>query len=210
MTISNKKRFEILRRDGFKCTYCGAVGPTVELEVDHIVPRSKGGNDEDGNLTTSCFACNRGKSDMPVLPRDSTENEKTITELLFKLLGDTILADDLLDEDEKSFVQGLNKYGRKAIEDCFNSFPVEVVCLTLIGYRERVSLAGDGTEIPDLETITSILQNLCKTVERNWSTIEPSRIIFGLEDAEHDSMCRTYYDLSEKYEMTPKQQHSND
>ncbi|MEK0338211.1 MAG: HNH endonuclease, partial [Nitrosopumilus sp.] len=61
MSISNKLRFEIFKRDEFTCQYCGRKSPEVILEVDHIIPKSKDGTDEKENLTTSCFECNRGK-----------------------------------------------------------------------------------------------------------------------------------------------------
>ena len=56
-------RHKILNRDQFTCQNCGARAPTVELEVDHKIPVSKGGTDEESNLTTLCKDCNRGKSD---------------------------------------------------------------------------------------------------------------------------------------------------
>lgn len=61
--LSKKLRFEIFKRDNFSCCYCGANPPSVILEVDHITPVSKGGGNETENLLTSCFDCNRGKSD---------------------------------------------------------------------------------------------------------------------------------------------------
>lgn len=66
MSLSKKIRFEIFKRDGFKCTYCGQNPPQVVLEIDHIIPKSAGGKDEIVNLTTSCFDCNRGKSDRAI------------------------------------------------------------------------------------------------------------------------------------------------
>lgn len=54
-------RFEVFKRDGFTCTYCGRHPPLVILEVDHIIPRAAGGDDEMENLTTSCWDCNHGK-----------------------------------------------------------------------------------------------------------------------------------------------------
>ncbi len=66
MTISVRSRFEIFKRDSFTCHYCGQSSPSVVLEVDHIVARSQGGNDDVMNLITSCWACNRGKSDKPL------------------------------------------------------------------------------------------------------------------------------------------------
>ena len=61
--ISSKLRFEVFRRDKFVCQYCGACGPNVELEIDHIIPVSRGGTDDKDNLKTACFDCNRGKGD---------------------------------------------------------------------------------------------------------------------------------------------------
>jgi len=40
--------------------------PDVTLEVDHVVPRSRGGTDDPENLVTSCQDCNRGKSGAPL------------------------------------------------------------------------------------------------------------------------------------------------
>ena len=62
-TITNKLRFEIFKRDSFKCQYCGKTAPDVVLEVDHINPVAKGGKNDILNLVTSCYDCNRGKSD---------------------------------------------------------------------------------------------------------------------------------------------------
>lgn len=65
MSVSKRLRFEILRRDNHTCRYCGASAPGVELEVDHVVPRTLGGLDEPANLTTSCVDCNAGKASVP-------------------------------------------------------------------------------------------------------------------------------------------------
>lgn len=64
--ISAAIRFKVLKRDKFTCQYCGRSG--IELEIDHIVPVSKGGTNDIGNLITACKECNRGKSDTSVLP----------------------------------------------------------------------------------------------------------------------------------------------
>jgi len=62
MALSVSIRFKVLQRDHFTCVYCGRSAPDVTLEVDHIIPISKGGTDILSNLTTSCRDCNRGKS----------------------------------------------------------------------------------------------------------------------------------------------------
>jgi len=61
-TLSKKVRFEVFKRDLFKCQYCGNHPPDVVLNVDHIMPVAKGGSDDMDNLITSCEACNSGKS----------------------------------------------------------------------------------------------------------------------------------------------------
>ena len=66
MSVSNRVRFEIFKRDNFRCKYCGATPEDGKLEVDHVVPRSSGGSDNRGNLVTACKKCNRGKSSIPL------------------------------------------------------------------------------------------------------------------------------------------------
>ena len=66
-TISDKLRYQVLKRDNFKCCACGASpakDPSVELHIDHIVPYSKGGETAIDNLQTLCSKCNLGKSDI--------------------------------------------------------------------------------------------------------------------------------------------------
>lgn len=64
--ISKKRRFEVFKRDGFICQYCGSHPPSVILHVDHIVPVKEGGGNEEANLITSCQHCNLGKSATPL------------------------------------------------------------------------------------------------------------------------------------------------
>ena len=59
--ISKKTRFEVFKRDSFKCQYCGCDAPNVILECDHIIPVAEGGENDLLNLVTSCRDCNRGK-----------------------------------------------------------------------------------------------------------------------------------------------------
>lgn len=62
--VTPKLRYEILRRDGFKCVICGRTrNDGAKLHVDHIKPVSKGGLTEESNLRTLCDMCNLGKSD---------------------------------------------------------------------------------------------------------------------------------------------------
>jgi len=52
-----KIRQRILQRDGHTCQQCGMEGNSV----DHIIPRSMNGTDEDWNLQTLCVSCNSVK-----------------------------------------------------------------------------------------------------------------------------------------------------
>lgn len=62
MTVSVRTRFEVFKRDGLRCVYCGRRAPDVLLEIHHIIPIAAGGSDEIENLTTACWECNSGKS----------------------------------------------------------------------------------------------------------------------------------------------------
>lgn len=58
-------RWQVLQRDRFTCCSCGAspaltIG--IQLQVDHKIPWSKGGETTIENLQTLCLACNSGKS----------------------------------------------------------------------------------------------------------------------------------------------------
>lgn len=54
-------RKNILRRDSYKCAYCGR--SDLPLTIDHIVPRAKGGSDSWENLICACTICNNRKGD---------------------------------------------------------------------------------------------------------------------------------------------------
>ncbi len=66
--ISGTIRYEVLKAAGFHCELCGISADKKALEVDHIVPRNKGGSDALHNLQALCFSCNAMKRD-----RDSTD-----------------------------------------------------------------------------------------------------------------------------------------
>lgn len=63
--MTKKLRLQVLERDNFTCQFCGRSPQKdgVSLEVDHIIPVSRGGRTELSNLQTLCHDCNSGKSD---------------------------------------------------------------------------------------------------------------------------------------------------
>jgi hypothetical protein len=64
--IGKRLRFEIFKRDRFRCVYCGRTPTEAVLEVDHLVPVAGGGTDDPANLFTACRDCNSGRSDRPL------------------------------------------------------------------------------------------------------------------------------------------------
>jgi hypothetical protein len=60
--ISKRLRYEILRRDGHHCRYCGLGSDEVTLTVDHVIPTTLGGTDDPSNLVAACRDCNSGKA----------------------------------------------------------------------------------------------------------------------------------------------------
>ena len=80
--IGKRLRFNIFKRDGFTCQYCGAHPPGVILHVDHITPVVEGGKNDADNLVTSCAPCNLGKGgvSLSVVPQSLTDKAKEVKE----------------------------------------------------------------------------------------------------------------------------------
>jgi hypothetical protein len=88
-SISKKTRFEVFKRDGFRCQYCGACPPGVLLHVDHIVAVASGGDNGIDNLVTSCEPCNLGKGcgDLKSIPESLQSKAARIAESEEQLYG---------------------------------------------------------------------------------------------------------------------------
>jgi len=56
-------RFHVFLRDHFSCQYCGKKLSAHDLTFDHVIPRSKGGRTNWGNVVAACRECNRDKAD---------------------------------------------------------------------------------------------------------------------------------------------------
>jgi ATP adenylyltransferase len=59
--LSGSLRYEVLKRAGFRCELGGVSADERAIEVDHIVPRKHGGEDDLTNLQALCFKCNANK-----------------------------------------------------------------------------------------------------------------------------------------------------
>lgn len=74
--IKKPRRYNIYIRDGFACAYCGTQvtpadqrgkgNPATMATLDHIIPRSQGGNNTSSNLVCSCLSCNASRKDTPL------------------------------------------------------------------------------------------------------------------------------------------------
>lgn len=65
-STGKRQRFEIFKRDRFRCVYCGRSPPEVLLHMDHVEPVANGGDSDPSNLVTACSDCNLGKSAVPL------------------------------------------------------------------------------------------------------------------------------------------------
>lgn len=74
--LTKRIRFDVFKRDSFKCQYCGKSAPDVVLEVDHIMPIAAGGDNSVTNLITACFDCNRGKADKTLSENATVTKQK--------------------------------------------------------------------------------------------------------------------------------------
>ncbi|HRQ73972.1 MAG TPA: HNH endonuclease [Phycisphaerales bacterium] len=73
--IGDKLRRQILDRNGYTCQVCGAgagedsgcePGKKCRLEIDHVIPISQGGTDDEHNLRAVCHAYNKDKANLKV------------------------------------------------------------------------------------------------------------------------------------------------
>lgn len=58
MSIDRRTRADILKRGGYQCRQCRS---RIDLTIDHIIPRSRGGSNHRSNLQVLCKDCNSRK-----------------------------------------------------------------------------------------------------------------------------------------------------
>lgn len=88
--IPKKTRFNrnaVFRRDQYNCQYCYKALTPAKLTLDHVFPRSRGGENSWNNCVTSCFICNNKKGNRtpeeagmillnkPMIPSQGIKNE---------------------------------------------------------------------------------------------------------------------------------------
>lgn len=152
--IGKTVRFEIFKRDKFTCQYCGAHPPAVILEVDHIVPVAEGGGNEDENLVTSCFNCNRGKAArlLTAVPKSLADKAAEVAEREEQLRGYTEIMAAKRDRVEAE-VWSAFKYWRgqtKTTHNKFNSMKRFIFHLGIYEVLDAIDIAM-ASEISDSE-----------------------------------------------------------
>jgi hypothetical protein len=117
--ISKRVRFEVFKRDSFKCQYCGKGAPEVILQCDHISPVSKGGAADILNLITACTDCNAGKSDIPLDDKSAIQKQRAQLEDLNQRREQLEMLlqwrDGLNDVAEKTLDAALDAWGDAAV-----------------------------------------------------------------------------------------------
>jgi len=71
--IPDSVRYIVLKEGNSRCALCGATKNEQPLDVDHIIPRKRGGTNDINNLQVLCAKCNRSKRD-----KDCTDFRKNI------------------------------------------------------------------------------------------------------------------------------------
>jgi len=154
--LSKRTSFEVFKRDGFSCQYCGAHPPEVLLEVDHITPVTEGGTNDEANLATSCFDCNRGKAavSLSVVPKSLAEKGAETAEREAQLTGYREIMQARTDRIENDrwavaeiLVPGSAKAGMK--RDWLRSIMTFNERLPLHAVEEAANLARDRVPYSD-------------------------------------------------------------
>ncbi|HHB89920.1 MAG TPA: HNH endonuclease [Anaerolineae bacterium] len=113
MGISQRLQELVRKRDGYRCAYCRtpeALTVTV-FEIDHIIPKSQGGETHESNLCLACPTCNRYKG----ISKTAMDPESGEEVPLFHPRQDR-WEDHFAWNHEKTLIEGLTPTGRATIE----------------------------------------------------------------------------------------------
>jgi hypothetical protein len=139
--LGKRARFEVLKRDSFTCQYCGAKAPDALLDVDHINPVSKGGDNNITNLITACKACNSGKSNVKLKDGAAVRvAHKQLTELQERRQQIEMMAEWqkemanmepemklVIELIQDSFSVEINEYGAKLVRKSLRKYGFNIV-----------------------------------------------------------------------------------
>lgn len=93
-------RQRLYKRDNYECVYCGT---KKNLTIDHVIPKSRGGENSWTNLVTCCSPCNRRKGDKTPSEANMKLSRKPYEPTLFsEVINPTI--SDIWDDFQKIFL----------------------------------------------------------------------------------------------------------
>lgn len=182
-SIPKGVRFDVFKRDSFKCQYCGSAAPDVLLEIDHIRPVSKGGTNDTTNLITACPACNSGKSDKTLDENTTVAKTRTQLEQLQErrdqlemmmawMEGLRDLKQTALDRvtgywHELAPGFTVNQNGRNNLRKWIRKFSLEEICHAMdVAAEQYLTFQDDGAVTSDSwETAFAKIPGICR-VER--------------------------------------------
>lgn len=177
MPISTRKRFEIFKRDSFKCKYCGKSAPDVILHIDHIEPVSSGGTNHPLNLVTACRSCNLGKSNIPLTDMaelelqkqqlaDLNERQKQL-DMLLKWRSDLLhVVDKELDACHRLWQKNAigwswNENGKRSIKNLIKKYGVSIVLESIEEAAKYIRYKEDKATSESVDFASDKLKGIC-------------------------------------------------
>lgn len=150
--IPDSLRYQVLKESGHRCELCGATKNERPLDVDHILPRSKGGKNIYENLQVLCSKCNRSKGN-----KDDTN---FIGELLESIGYCSFCYENIKDRIVEEFNSVV------VIED---GYPVSAGHLLIIPKRHCADYFGLTKQ--EREDVDSLMKILRKRISQNDPTV---------------------------------------
>lgn len=164
--ISKETRFEVFKRDSFTCQYCGRASPDVILNIDHIQPVSKDGDNSITNLITACFDCNNGKRDKELRDDSVVKKQKRMLDELQERREQLSMMMD--------WQRSLNSIEEETIEQAHEYWSelVEMYHLTDSGLVSLKKLIKRFTLVKVLEVMKISVDQYCKRDDEGNYTAE--------------------------------------
>ncbi len=175
--IPGSKKYEVLKQAKFRCQLCGKSAMEEAIQVDHIIPRNKGGNDDMENLQALCRSCNAMKAD-----RDSTDLRSVDNEYRVRKEG-CLFCDPDDDHVIKQERLAYSTHGRESSPDHI-----------LIVPRRHIE-DYFGLYQPELNTIQRILDATRSELRRSDKSIVGFKVSFQVSEVKTDSEAHAHLDL---------------
>jgi ATP adenylyltransferase len=181
--ISGSIRYEVLKGARFRCELCGVPADQRFLEVDHIVPRSRGGTDDLTNLQALCYRCNQIKGN-----RDDVDLRNSDAIYEHREVGCPFcegIADRVIDENLLAFV----------IRDGYPVTPLH----TLVIPKRHVASYFDLTR-PETIAIDQLAQQARASIQETDPTVEGFNLGVNDGTAAGQTVAHVHLHLIPRYE----------